>query len=44
MQDGRVSLKAHLRHREFVHVDLQLAVRQSQDDAGGFAGLGPDLD
>lgn len=26
-----------------MHVSAQLPIRQSQDDAGGGAGLGPDL-
>lgn len=43
MQDGQIDFKSHLLHREFVHINLQLPVRQSQDDTGSCAGLGPDL-
>lgn len=40
---GQIYVQSHLLHRELMDINLQLAVRQSQDDTGGGAGLGPDL-
>lgn len=40
---GQIYVQSHLLHRQLMDVNLQLAVRQSQDDTGGGAGLGPDL-